>query len=198
MSRANRLQTYLCKGFNTETQYFIDSESLCPVAVDATEMLKVAEELEQAAESADELKTKADLAGKAGWCFAVLTMHERAARLVEMVRSNLTLISDLKSKFTIEIRLAQIFQLNGNLQAALEILNVAEKACRQNSETAALLDFVLQHMGKVYYDQKEYVKALQCFENALNLRTQKNSNDLLESSQQAIEACNKRLTGITR
>lgn len=191
-------EIYFCKGIRAETEYFIDSESLHPFATDPQAMLKVAVELEQAAEKVDDLKTKAELAGKAGWCFAVLTMHERAARLAEIVRSNLTLITDLKSKLTSEIRLSQIYQLNGNLQTALETITAAESACQENSEAASLIDFVLQHMGKVYYDQKDYVKALQCFENALKLRTQKNSNELMESSLQAIEACKKRLNGVTR
>jgi len=194
----NRLQKYVCKGIRAETKYFIDSESLHPFATDPQAMLKVAEELEQAAEKADDLKTKADLAGRAGWCFAVLIMHERAARLAEIVRSNLTLITDLKSRLTSEIRLAQIYQLSGNLQTALKKLTAAENSCRENSEAASLLDFVLQHLGKVYYDQKDYSNAMQCFETALELRTQKNSNELVESTLQAIEACKKRLNGVTR
>jgi len=198
ISLSNRRQTYVCQCICAETKYFIDSESLHPVAVEALGMIKVAEELEQAAEDAEDLKTKVDLAGKAGWCFAVLTMHERAARLAEIVGSNLTLIIDLKSKLTSEIRLAQIHQLNGNLLTALAVLTAAEKACHDNTEAASLLDFILQHMGKIYYDQKDFPKAVQCFENALNLRIQKNSNELMESSLQAIEACKKRLNGVTR
>ncbi|MEW6711863.1 MAG: hypothetical protein AB1403_18720 [Candidatus Riflebacteria bacterium] len=198
MDSCNSRQTYVCKGIKTETEYLIDSESLHPVAVDGPYMLKVAEELEQAAENADDLKTKADLAGKAGWCFAVLTMHDRAARLVEMVRSNLTLINDLNSRLTSEIRLAQIYQLSGNLQTALELLTAAENVCLKNAEAASMLDFVLQHKGKVYYDQKDYSKAVQCFEIALKLRVQKNNSELLESSVQAIEVCKKRLNNVIR
>lgn len=193
---SDNLQTYACPGIHAETKYFIDPESLHPVATDPHGMLKVAEELEQAAETTDNPRNKADLAGKAGWCFAVLTMHERAARPVEMVRSNLPFITELKSRLASEIRLAQIYQLSGNLQTALEILTAAEKSCRANSETESLFDFVLQHLGKVYYDHKDYSKALQYFENALEMRTQKNSNELVESSLQAIKACKTRLGNI--
>lgn len=198
MNTSNRLQKYNFQGIYTETSYLIDSESLRPVATDPQAMLKVAEELELAAENADNPKTKVDLAGKAGWCFVVLTMPERATRLAELVRSNLAFITELKSRLTSEIRLAQIYQLSGNLQTALEVLTAAEKTCHDNPDTVSLLDFVLQHLGKVHFDLKDYAKALQCFENALKLRTQKNSNELMESSLQAIDACKKRLNGVTR
>ena len=81
----------------------------------------------------------------------------------------------------------------GDFKSAREMLDDCEEMIRKNSPLASYEDFHLQHLGKLYFDLREYAKALECFEKALRLRLQKNQNDLIESTEFAIQQTKLRM-----
>lgn len=56
------------------------------------------------------------------------------------------------------------------------------------------LDIALQHLGKVQYSMGSLETALQSFQKALGLRIKKKDQDLIDSSQTAIERCRLKLS----
>lgn len=96
---------------------------------------------------------------------------------------NLGIAKEIQQK----IRLAHVWQekkyFNKSNQLFAEIIQV----CQENIEAGSYLDFALQHVGKNYFDQGQYLLALGYFSEALEIRLKKNSPpDQIESSRAAI------------
>jgi tetratricopeptide (TPR) repeat protein len=61
------------------------------------------------------------------------------------------------------------------------------------AEFLDLRDFVLQHRGKMFFDQQSYAEALRDFEDALVLRNKKGDAELIASTMQVQAATRRRM-----
>ncbi len=91
------------------------------------------------------------------------------------------------------IRLAHVFQWQGNYDVAREMFLDIMEMCEDNKEVADYLHFTVQHLGKYYFDLGEYEEAFQCFEDALEMRKEIGDIDLIESSQFALKVTEAKL-----
>jgi tetratricopeptide (TPR) repeat protein len=87
-----------------------------------------------------------------------------------------------------QIRRAQIVQMLGRPAEASQLLSIAVEQCRAHPELNILLDFALQHLGKVQFDLGRHEQALATFEEALALRESKADAELIASTRLAIQA----------
>lgn len=136
--------------------------------------------------------------GKIGACLRILgKLHEAETHLLKaiwLLKGNsapLTLI------LTEEIRLAHVYQWQKNFSKSNEMFEKILQKCSTNEELVDLLDFVLQHAGKNYFDQNRYQDALAAFEKALEIRLSRSSSpELIESSRKAVEVTRQRLKNL--
>ena len=90
------------------------------------------------------------------------------------------------------IRLAHVYHWQEKWGVALTMFNdLLEKTCAP--EFHQWKDFVLQHRGKMFFDQQRYREALNDFSTALFLRQEKGDGELIASTQQALAAARKKL-----
>lgn len=98
---------------------------------------------------------------------------------------------DLRLKCVNGLRIAQTLQFKKNFVEAENQYDRLEKECRADSQLKDLLDFVLQHSGKCQFDQKNYDGAIPCFTEAMELRMKKGDEELIQSTQFALDRINE-------
>lgn len=140
--------------------------------------------------SSDSLE-KAKIHGEIGHWFKVLGQWEQA---IECFHRALESAPRDALLATLEIRLADTLRLKGDFAEALRKFNQFSK---DKLEWSKLEDFYHQHLGKLYFDQKQYKEALKCFQSAWVLRDKKQNAELLKSTELAIAETLKRLHGFS-
>lgn len=86
-----------------------------------------------------------------------------------------------------KIRLAHVYQEKKDFKQSSALFDEIIKTCRTNPSAEPLLHFALQHAGKNYFDQGQYQKARDFFEETLKIRkTISAPQDQLESTQMAL------------
>ncbi|MCB0420293.1 MAG: hypothetical protein KDD61_04820 [Bdellovibrionales bacterium] len=93
---------------------------------------------------------------------------------------------DLKILVT-KIRLAHTYQWLKSFQKADELLSSALELSQSNIRFQSHIDFVLQHYGKLRFEQGLYQQAKEFFEKALYLRKNKNIDELTKSTEFALK-----------
>jgi len=167
-------------------EYTIDPVTLRAQPVDAAAMERRARALQAQAAQAVETTESARSASHAAMLFTLLGQLEPAAALVEFALARQPLTSHLYDRTVTEIRHAQLHQFAARLPQAQALLQGVIARCRSEATASALLDFALQHQGKVLFDQGLYRQALGCFQEALVLRQLKKNPELMASTELAI------------
>lgn len=91
------------------------------------------------------------------------------------------------------LRLAHTYQWWTKFDISNQMFSELREQAESDPDLSDLLDFVYQHHGKNHFDQKEYETALSYFEKALDLRRNSQNEELIASTETAIEACEYRL-----
>lgn len=91
------------------------------------------------------------------------------------------------------IRLYDVWKRIGSYEKAQRGLMELIDLCTKEKSLNNYLDVAIQHLGKVQYSMGNLESALQSFQKAHGLRLQKNDQNLIESSLQAIETCRSKL-----
>ena len=94
-----------------------------------------------------------------------------------------------------EVRLAVTLQFLGRHEEAETKFGAVEEYVKSNPRHKGLLDFIYQHRGKNEFDQGNYEKAMEAFKMALELRRAKGRQELIGSTNFAINVTRKHLTG---
>jgi adenylate kinase family enzyme len=102
-----------------------------------------------------------------------------------------------KVKTVNKLRWADNYRYLAQFSVAETWFNDCYKTIRSNPELSRYEDFYFQHLGKVFFDQKKYVKALPLFSQALRIRVKKNDKELLTSTMQALNATRNRIKKIS-
>jgi RimJ/RimL family protein N-acetyltransferase len=175
--------------------YTIDPVSLRAQPVDAAAMDRCARELRQRSERTADPVAGARSASQAALLFAILGQHETASRLIEGALASRPAAQRPYDRMVGEIRRAQVHQFAGRLAEARALLERLIERCRREPEVEPLLDFALQHQGKVFFDLGRYEEARDCFHEALELRKAKNVGELIASTELALAAVSRQLQG---
>lgn len=91
------------------------------------------------------------------------------------------------------IRLCDVWKRSGSNEKAIRGLSKIIDLCAKDESLHYYLDVAIQHLGKVQYSTGNIETALQFFQKALDLRIKKKDQDLIDSSQTAIETCRLKL-----
>ncbi len=102
----------------------------------------------------------------------------------------------LKTHIVNQLRWADVKRYNYEFSAAKNMFEESLIAIDSNPELSEYKDFALQHLGKLYFDTKDYQNALNFFNDALKLRQLKKNQELIESTQFAIDRTIKNLEKI--
>ena len=128
--------------------------------------------------------------GLAGVFLRMLRKLEEAQMYLEEAIQILSTNPNHRQLCIQQIRLAHVYQWQKDFSRS----NILFDQLLESEQKSELADFVWQHVGKNYFDQKRYKEALDSFQNALKLRQIKNSpKDQIESSENAISETLKRL-----
>jgi len=127
-------------------------------------------------------------------CLSMLGVFNRVAGKLEVSLGQLEAADALFAedgnallKLVNQLRIAQTLQFQGQYQKAEKIYDYLEECIKTYPEYSPILDFVYQHKGKNYYEQGQLQKALDSIEAALRIRLEKEQQDLIDSSQFAID-----------
>jgi tetratricopeptide (TPR) repeat protein len=91
-----------------------------------------------------------------------------------------------------DLRWADVFRFEKRFDEAWIVLKKVEQSILAN-QFLDHQDFYLQHLGKFYFDKQDYEKALESFEQALELRLKKADLDLISSTDFAIKITKQKL-----
>lgn len=115
----------------------------------------------------------------------------------KLLRFSLHIIDqhELKTAYKVQqnIRLCDVWKRTGAYEDALQGLTEIIDLCSRGESLYQYLDVAIQHLGKIHFSLGNIEIALQSFERALNLRLKKKDQNLIDSSQHAIEACRLKL-----
>jgi len=174
------------------TASVIDPDTLRARPVDSSAMAAYAAERERTALDTTDAAEAAAIASNTAMLFALLGELERAQRLVEFALQRQAPDVDARARAITEIRAGQVLQMQGRLSEARVQLQAVVERCRSDAALTTLLDFALQHLGKVHFDAASYAEALACFREALVLRERKGAADLVASTRLALDAVYRR------
>lgn len=132
--------------------------------------------------------------GMAGSLRKMTGQYEDAEKLL---RYSLYIIAlkKLSSTYYVQqsIRLYDVCKRSGSYEKAITELSEIVDLCSKNESLHWYLDVALHHLGKVQYSMGSLEAALQSFQKALDLRFRKKDQNLIDSSQIAIEICRLKL-----
>jgi RimJ/RimL family protein N-acetyltransferase len=178
---------------DTDAAYTIDPVSLRAQPVDAAAMLTHAHSLQKQAMQHSDPAQGASRASEAALLFVLLGRHDDARELFDFALARQPASERLYDRTVTELRFAQLPQFAGQLAESESLFAELVARCRGEPRLHSLLDFALQHLGKVLFDRGEYGCALDRFREALALREAKDDRNLIASTQLAIAAAAVRL-----
>jgi len=176
----------------TGAAYTIEAVSLRAQPVDAVAMLAHARSLQTQAMQHTDRAQGARCASEAALLFVLLDHHDDARELFYFALARQPASERLYDRTVTQLRFAQLLQFAGQLAESESLLANLVARCRGEPSLHPLLDFALQHLGKVLFDQGEYGRALDRFREAMALREAKGDRELIASTQLAIAAATAR------
>lgn len=172
----------------TKPALLTDDDTLHEYAQDPEELSHYIERLKTEIKMAVEPIDKVRRLGETGvYLRSAGRLEEAEIYLLQALAIIETYELGLKIETQQKIRLAHVYQWQKNFTGSDELFEEVLNTCRQHAEADSLLPFALQHAGKNYFDQYKYKKALNCFEEALKLRTERASpSDQIASTERAL------------
>lgn len=108
----------------------------------------------------------------------------------------ITIFRELERKqsvFINQLRLANTYQWHNDFVTSNQMFDELTELAENHSDYIEYRDFAYQHQGKNLFDQKKYREALDYFQKALELRKGHRNRELIDSTEAAIETCEKKL-----
>ena len=139
-----------------------------------------------------EIFQRIKLLGRIGGYARTLRDLDRAEQALTTALKLSKAIESRRLAATNSIKLAHVYQWQQRYIESETMFEAAIALCKNNLEAAPYLDFAYQHFGKCKFDQQKYVEALQCFEQALDIRVKKGDPELIASTELAIATTHSR------
>jgi tetratricopeptide (TPR) repeat protein len=158
---------------------------------DAVSMRAAVDWLEEQAEQAENLPERARLLGAAGAYAGMLRQLDRAQRLLRPAIAVADQTNKDRQRVVLRIRLADVLALDGDSDAAIELLLPLLKVCQDGADLVHLVDFVHQHLGKALIEAGQHAAAMAHLKQALELRERKADPELLASTLEAMAAARR-------
>ncbi len=164
-----------------ELKYYFD-ESLREIPVDKEKMTSYVSEykddisIENKSYIAPYLRILGELEKSENYLLEVINFYEKENNELKV--------------FLNKIKLGIVYQWQNNFVKSNKLFDELLCICENFPNHK---DFLFQHIGKNYFEQQNYILAKQFFQKALNIRKIKNNKELLESTEFALEVCNKKI-----
>lgn len=170
----------------TGTEYRIDPATLRAVADDPTAMRLAAAGILRAGEIGNDAQDAA--AGKSMAAF-MLAISGDADSAESLIREALRVQTSgpMRPFVVSRLRLVQILQELGRVTDAVEEAQASLAVVRCEPDVSDLLDFALHHLGKALLEAGEADESIQVFSEALGLRREKGDEQLVRSTQMALD-----------
>ncbi len=167
---------------------FVLNQNLRFVPKDAVAVKNYINLLKQNLDEMIEPLERVNLFGEIGVYLRSLDQFDEAENyLLEALKIIATNDLGIPKEVQQKIRLAHVWQEKKEFNKSNNLFAEVIKTCRNDIDAGTYIDFALQHAGKNCFDQGQFRLALDCFSEALDIRTRKNSPpDQVESSQAAI------------
>lgn len=164
-------------------------ENLRDVAVDPAGLRGYVQELQQSLLTVSDQLQRVRIQGEMGVYLRILGDLGRAE---DFLREALQIVQNNNMGIRLEvqqkIRLAHVYQWQKNFEKSNQLFAEVIGLCRTRDEAQFYLDFALQHAGKNHFEQRDFSKALSCFQEALDLRINKKApQEQIESTQLALQ-----------
>lgn len=174
---------------------YLVNEQLREIPTYPEDLREYLQKLETSLQEAHDPEKQVSILGEMGVHFRRLDQtdiaKEKLLKALKLIEQNQL---GLKKKIQQQIRLAHVFQWEKQYDQSNELFHQIISICRSSSDLRVYLDFALQHAGKNLFEQNRFQEALLMFEEALELRTQRNApSDQIESTQSAIHTTQKAL-----
>ncbi len=130
---------------------------------------------------------KARLLSRIGVYQRICGELERSLTNLIEAKSLMRRYGNLRLNTVTNLRIAQTLQFLQRFDESEQLFSKLGQEIQNDEELKDLLDFVYQHHGKLYFEQKKFNEALQLFHKALQLRKLKNEQELINSTLLAIE-----------
>lgn len=174
------------------TEFYFD-EYLREVPVSETEMLKAIDYLKDQSYNISDNDKLAKVYGLIGVYSRIANKIEESKRYLRFaVELNLK-VGNSKSMFVNELRLAHTYQCESNFQHSNQLFGKLIEQAENHYPYNEYLDFTYQHAGKNLFDQMKYELALNYFKKALEIRLREENEDLIISTEFAIQVCCEKL-----
>ncbi|MEM8642519.1 MAG: tetratricopeptide repeat protein [Cyanobacteria bacterium P01_G01_bin.54] len=132
------------------------------------------------------------LLGRIGGYARTLRDLDRAEQALSTALELSKAIENKRFEASNSIKLAHVYQWQQRYAESETMFVAGIALCQNNPEADSYLDFAYQHFGKCKFDQQKYVEALQCFEQALDMRVKKGDPELIASTELAIATTHSR------
>lgn len=164
------------------------NDQLRDVPCDPEGLKDYVSELNEALKNATDAKKKVGLLGEMGVHLrSLLDLEFAKSKLLEALKIIHENQLGLKLEVQQKIRLAHVLQWQGLYDESNILFQKIIAVCRSDDSARIYLDFALQHSGKNLFEQKRYSEALAQFQEAMDLRIQRNAPaDQIESTEFAL------------
>lgn len=164
------------------------NDRLRDVPCDPEGLKEYISELNESLKTTSEAKTQVSLLGEMGVHLrSLLDLESAKNKLLQALKIIHENQLGLKLEVQQKIRLAHVLQWQGLYDESNIHFQEIIAVCRTNDSATIYLDFALQHSGKNLFEQKRYSEALSQFEEAMDLRIQRNAPaDQIDSTQLAL------------
>ncbi|MBT9316195.1 tetratricopeptide repeat protein [Leptothoe spongobia] len=139
-----------------------------------------------------EIFQRIKLLGRIGGYARTLRNLDRAEQALSTALTLSKAIENRRFEAANSIKLAHVYQWQQRYVESETMFEAVITLCQNDPEAAPYLDFAYQHFGKCKFDQQKYAEALQCFEQALNIRMEKGDSELIASTELAIATTHSR------
>ncbi|WP_404427932.1 hypothetical protein LG296_08315 [Ureibacillus chungkukjangi] len=168
-----------------EIIYFDREHFLREKTYNSSKLKQYIQSAEGLLKSTNILEGKYFIMGTLGNFYRVLGETQKAINILERCLMIASTELNFKREIVCKIRLGEALKYNNNHLKALEVFDGALELSLAHDSLH--LDYVLQHKGKCLLELNKVIEAEKCFKVALKLREYKSNEELIKSTQLALD-----------
>lgn len=132
---------------------------------------------------------KSTMYGLLGYFLRIIGELEESKKYLNQAIEVSEKTDNQQSVFVNKIRLANTYQWENNFDVSNNMFEELLKTVEKDPDYHVFLDFVYEHHGKNLFDQKEFQRALDYFNKALEIRLEGGNKELISATEHAINTC---------
>lgn len=169
------------------------ADNLRETPLDSKQFSKDLKELEARIKIEKSLNEQAVLLSKIGVLSRINGDIDKSETYLNEAEILITKLDNKRLELVNKIRILQTLQFKGEFKKCLKKYPVLEVKIKGITKLKALLDFLYQHWAKCLFETNSFAEAEKYFKLALKLRKEKGDEELLKSTQFALDVLSKKL-----